>query len=100
MTACRHLWQSCERLLAQLGNGSQACLRLQQVHSLADLEESDGPYDAVVVAAGAAAGVLPEVGALSACKWSAGVFAVDTLDKFYASRCMHYGMCSCNCSAV
>ena len=100
MTACRHLWQSCERLLAQLGNGSQACLRLQQVHSLADLEESDGPYDAVVVAAGAAAGVLPEVGALSACKWSAGVFAVDTLDKFYASCCMHYGMCSCNCSAV
>ena len=64
MAACRHLWQSCERLLAQLGNGSEACLRLQQVHSLADLEEENGPYDAIVVAAGAAAGVLPEVGAL------------------------------------
>ena len=61
---CRHLWQSCERLLTQLGNGSEACLRLQQVHSLAQLEEKNGPYDAIVVAAGAAAGVLPEVGAL------------------------------------
>ena len=64
VAACRHLWQSCERLLTQLGNGSQGCLRRQQVHSLADLEEKHGPYDAVVVAAGAAAGVLPEVGAL------------------------------------
>ena len=60
---CRHLWQSCVGLLTQLDNGSEACLRLQQVHSLAELEEQHGPYDAVVVAAGAAAGVLPEVGA-------------------------------------
>lgn len=51
--------------MTQLGNGSEACLRLQQVHSLAELEEQHGPYDAIVVAAGAAAGVLPEVGALS-----------------------------------
>lgn len=35
------------------------------MHSLAELEEQHGPYDAIVVAAGAAAGVLPEVGALS-----------------------------------
>lgn len=65
LVPCRHLWQSCEGLLTQLGNGSEACLRLQQVHSLAELEEQHGPYDAIVVAAGAAAGVLPEVGTLS-----------------------------------
>ena len=63
MLSCRHLWQSCEELLSQLGNGSEACLRLQQVHSLAELEQQHGPYDAVVVAAGAAAAMLPEVGA-------------------------------------
>ncbi len=61
-TACRSMWQLCERRLAKLGNGSEACLRLQQVHSLAELEEQHGRYDAVVVAAGAAAAMLPEVG--------------------------------------
>ena len=60
--AGRHLWQGCKRLLAQLDNGSEASLRLQQVHSLASLEQQHGPYDAVVVAAGAAVGTLPEVG--------------------------------------
>lgn len=64
VAACRHLWQSCERLLTQRGNGSEASLRQQQVHSLAELEEKNGPYDAIVVAAGAAAGMLPEVGVL------------------------------------
>ncbi|KAL3149187.1 hypothetical protein ABBQ32_002016 [Trebouxia sp. C0010 RCD-2024] len=58
----RHLWQSCERVLTQLQNGSEASLRLQQVQSLAELEQQHGPYDAIVVAAGAAAGMLPEVG--------------------------------------
>ena len=50
-------------------NGSQACLKLEQVQSLSALEEQHGPYDAVIVAAGAAAAVLPEVGRLppSAC---------------------------------
>ena len=32
------------------------------MHSLSELEEQQGPYDAVVVAAGAAAATLPEVG--------------------------------------
>lgn len=66
IVVCRHLWQSCERLLTLLGNGSEASLRLQQVQSLAELEQQHGPYDAIVVAAGAAAGVLPEVGGLAA----------------------------------
>jgi hypothetical protein len=37
------------------------------VHSLTQLEEQQGPYDAVVVAAGAAAATLREVGQLSCC---------------------------------
>ena len=37
------------------------------MHSLTQLEEQHGPYDAVVVAAGAAAATLPEVGQLSFC---------------------------------
>lgn len=43
-------------------NGSQTSLRLEKVHSLTRLEEQHGPYDAVLVAAGAAAAILPEVG--------------------------------------
>lgn len=66
MLVCRHLWQSCERVLTQLQNGSEASLRLQQVQSLAELEQQHGPYDAIVVAAGAAAGMLPEVGTIAA----------------------------------
>ncbi|DBA97380.1 TPA: hypothetical protein ACH3X1_015107 [Trebouxia sp. C0004] len=61
----RAVWQQCQAQLAELGNGSEACLRLQQVPSLTQLEEQHGPYDAVVVAAGAAAATLPEVGQLS-----------------------------------
>jgi len=61
------VWQQCQAQLAELGNGSEACLRLQQVHSLTQLEEQQGPYDAVVVAAGAAAATLREVGQLSCC---------------------------------
>lgn len=38
-----------------------------QITSLAALEEEHGPYDAVVVAAGAAVGVLPETGGLVVC---------------------------------
>lgn len=32
--------------------------------SLQSLEDAHGPYTAVIIAAGAAAGVLPEIGAL------------------------------------
>lgn len=60
----RAVWQQCQAQLAELGNGSEACLRLHQVHSLTQLEEQHGPYDAVVVAAGAAAATLPEVGGI------------------------------------
>ena len=37
-------------------------MQQRQVQSLTALEVEHGPYDAVIVAAGAAAGVLPEVG--------------------------------------
>ncbi len=67
LAPCRAVWQQCEAQLAELDNGSEACLRLQQVYSLTQLEEQHGPYDAVVVAAGAAAATLPEVGQLSHC---------------------------------
>ena len=44
--------------------GAHSRLHQQRVQSLAALQESGGPFDAIIVAAGAAAGVLPEVGAL------------------------------------
>lgn len=59
---CRAVWWHCQAQLADLQNGSEACLQLQQVESLTQLEEHYGPYDALVVAAGAAAATLPEVG--------------------------------------
>ena len=58
----RNLWRGCEQRLAALNNASQACLKLEQVPSLAAMEDQHGPYDDVIVAAGAAAAVLPEVG--------------------------------------
>ena len=66
-------------MLAQLGNGSEASLRLEQVQSLAELEQQQGPYDAIVVAAGAAAGVLPEVGMIATPH--AGRLAVCSADR-------------------
>ena len=62
MLSCRSVWQSCESRLAGMRNGSETSLRLEKVHSLTRLEEQHGPYDAVLVAAGAAAAILPEVG--------------------------------------
>ena len=64
MLHCRAVWQHCQAQLADLQNGSEACLKLQQVDSLTQLEQHPGPYDALVVAAGAAAATLPEVGQL------------------------------------
>ena len=73
MLCCRALWRCCESKLAALGNGSEACLRLERVQSLAELEKQRGPYHAVVVAAGAAAGTLPEVGQILTPKTHADV---------------------------
>lgn len=58
----RNIWRGCEQRLIALNNASQACLKLERVQSLAALENQHGPYDDVIVAAGAAAAVLPEVG--------------------------------------
>ena len=54
------LWKAC--CTAARSQGACATLNLQKVTSIQALDESQGPFDAIVVAAGAAAGVLPEVG--------------------------------------
>jgi hypothetical protein len=46
---------------ADCRHGSTVELKLEQVASLQDLEARHGPFDAVVVAAGAAAPCIPEV---------------------------------------
>ena len=55
------VWRACERLVQQ-HPASQATLRLQHVTSLAALEAHHGPFDAVIVAAGAAAATIAEIG--------------------------------------
>ena len=59
----RAVWRACERLVQQ-HPASQATLRLQQVTSLAALEAHHGPFDAIIVAAGAAAATIAEIGGL------------------------------------
>eukprot|EP00891_Asterochloris_glomerata_P002033 jgi/Astpho2/2033/Aster-x0499 len=54
------VWRACERLVQQ-HPASQATLRLQHVTSLAALEAHHGPFDAVIVAAGAAAATIAEI---------------------------------------
>jgi hypothetical protein len=58
----RALWGACEE--KSRSNGGECRLFRQNVASLQSLEDAHGPYTAVIVAAGAAAGVLPEIGAL------------------------------------
>ena len=59
----RGLWRACKELAAQ--QNAQAALRQMPVTSLGALEASHGPYSAIIAAAGAACGVLPEIGAQS-----------------------------------
>ena len=56
----RALWRACEGLAAE--QGAQVVLHQRRVESLEALEASHGPYSAIVAAAGAAGGVLPELG--------------------------------------
>ncbi|MEW5299269.1 MAG: hypothetical protein WDW36_002301 [Sanguina aurantia] len=56
------LWLSCQVATTQRRNGSSAALLLQHVSSLTELQSRSGPYDAIIVAAGAAVGTLPEIG--------------------------------------
>ena len=57
LAAHRALWAACEKASE---HGGRAILRQQRVSSLEEFAGSD--WSAVVVAAGAAAGVLPQVG--------------------------------------
>lgn len=65
MAVClaRALWGACEGR-ARTTEGACRLVR-ETVTSLEGLEASQGPYAAVIVAAGAAAGALPEIGASS-----------------------------------
>jgi len=56
----RALWMACGAAAAAAGG--KVVLQRDHVTSLADLERQHGPWAAVVVAAGAAAAALPEVG--------------------------------------
>ncbi|KAK9833582.1 hypothetical protein WJX81_008540 [Elliptochloris bilobata] len=57
----RALWEACRQRAADIGGGCAAQLVRQHVPSLVQLQADAGPFDAVVVAAGAAVGVLPEL---------------------------------------
>lgn len=59
----RALWMACGAAAAAAGG--KVVLQRDHVTSLADLERQHGPWAAVVVAAGAAAAALPEVGGQS-----------------------------------
>ncbi len=58
----RALWGACEETARS--RGGKCRLVGEKVASLHALEEVHGHYTAVIVAAGAAAGTLPEIGAL------------------------------------
>lgn len=62
----RALWEACRQRAADAGGGSAAQLVTERIASLSELEARHGPFDAIVVAAGAAVGALPELCAPSA----------------------------------
>ncbi len=57
----RALWLACQQLAANSSPGSAAALRQARVTSLRQLHAAEGPFDAVVVAAGAAVGSIAEL---------------------------------------
>ncbi|KAL4437088.1 hypothetical protein ABPG75_004227 [Micractinium tetrahymenae] len=57
----RALWLACQAAAARGAAGSAASLALQPVTSLRQLQAAAGPFDAVVVAAGAAVGSIEEL---------------------------------------
>lgn len=57
----RALWEACRQRASDAGGGSAAQLVTERIASLAELETRHGPYDAIIVAAGAAVGALPEL---------------------------------------
>ena len=57
----RALWEACRLRAMDVGGGCSAQLVRKNVTSLAQLEAEAGPFDAVVVAAGAAVGAVSEL---------------------------------------
>ena len=57
----RALWEACRLRAMDVGGGCSAELVRNNVSSLAQLEADAGPFDAVVVAAGAAVGAVSEL---------------------------------------
>lgn len=57
----RALWMACQQLAAGGRPGSAAAMRQLPVTSLRQLQAAEGPFDAVVVAAGAAVGSIAEL---------------------------------------
>ena len=55
------LWLACQQAAAAAGGGSVATLHVQRVPSLQQLHGTGGPFDAVVVAAGAAVDSIAEL---------------------------------------
>lgn len=58
------LWAGCQQLAQRSGGGSAAELRQRPVSSLAQLDQQEGGYDGIVVAAGAAVGTIQETAGL------------------------------------
>ena len=58
----RALWNACEQMANNGKSGCQIWLEAHAVSSLNALEAKDGPWDAIIVAGGAAVGLLPEIG--------------------------------------
>lgn len=55
------LWLACQQLASSGGPGCAAALRQLRVTSLHQLQAAEGPFDAIVVAAGAAVGSIAEL---------------------------------------
>ncbi len=66
------LWEACRQRAAAVGGGCEARLVRERVASLAELDALHGPHDAVIVAAGAAVGALPELRASRAVQICSG----------------------------
>lgn len=58
----RSLWAACIQAAMDAGGGAQVRLVKKKVTSLSQLDAEDGPYTAVIAAAGAANELIAEIG--------------------------------------
>ena len=95
LAAHRALWAACEKASE---HGGKAILRQQRVSSLEDFAGSE--WSAVVVAAGAAAGVLPQVGEPPAWLAAASVHPLSMmLLLLYVQLSPLHSVLLCTCSS-